>query len=196
MERDRQKIRSIHKKIRAEMTPQEISEKSKIICRHILDSDWYQSCSILYAYYPLENEVDCRNIIKNALSENKIVALPRTMEECRMEFYRICSLNEIQEGHFHVMEPLACCPLIQAKEAAVLVPGVAFDKQGNRIGYGKGYYDRYFSRFTDLLRIALGYENQTEDEIAVLKTDMKMNCLYTERRMYCFKTDREGFGWN
>lgn len=191
MKKEGQELRNIHKEKRAKMSPWDVAKKSETICRHILQSDWYRNCNTLYAYYPLGKEVDCREIIVQAWKEGKTVALPRTMADYRMEFYQITSFVELTEGKTHLMEPREGCPLLQMQTAYVLVPGVVFDRQGNRYGYGRGYYDRYFARFPGLCRIALGYENQLQDVIEAEETDIKMEYLYTENGMYSFVDGNE-----
>lgn len=186
---DRKQIRQKHKELRAAMSGAAVREKSRCICEKIVQTEWYQDCQVLYGYYPLENEVDCRMILEKALSDGKRVALPRmqsfaTGEDCRMDFYEITSLEQVSEGGFHVMEPIETCPKVREERAAVLVPGVVFDSLGNRYGYGKGYYDRYFSRFPETFRVALAYENQMETKLWVSDTDVKMHRIYTEQSVY------------
>ncbi len=71
----------------------------------------------------------------------------------------------------------------------MLVPGVVFDAQGGRYGYGKGYYDRYFARFPGLRRVAFAYENQMEPELDALKTDVRMERIYTEEAVFYIAGD-------
>ncbi len=166
------------------MSRQEVSEKSRQICKKLISAEWYEKSTIIYGYYPLGNEVDCLPFLEKALTDKKRVVLPRTRKDCSMDFYEIHSLEEVKEGAFHVMEPIETCPLVTAEEGVVLVPGVVFDRSGNRYGYGKGYYDRYFSRFPQLNRYALSYENQFEENIEVSDTDVKMHFIYTEAGCY------------
>ena len=102
----------------------------------------------------------------------------------RMEFYRISELSRVREGAFRVMEPDESCKRIGEEAAVVLVPGLVFDRKGNRYGYGGGYYDRYFARFPKLSRMALAFEGQIEKQLAVLPTDVRMHRIYTEEREY------------
>lgn len=180
----RDNLRKMHKILQNKMPEQEIYAKSGQICRKILNSDWYGNCNVIYGYYPLAKEVDCRPVLRQALLDGKTVALPRTKADCQMDFYRIASLDEVKEGRFHVMEPVAACERLQETDAAVLVPGVVFDRQGNRYGYGKGYYDRYFARFSGLYRVALAFEHQMEDAIPASPTDVPMKLIYTEKTIY------------
>ena len=193
---ERRVVRELHQKVREQMGAREVSEKSSLICERILGAEWYEKSRLIYAYYPLGNEVDSRMLLERALLDGKTVALPSTdkgrfcverdgaASDCRMEFFQITSLSQLCEGKFHVMEPARGCPMVAANAAVVFVPGVAFDRSGNRYGYGKGYYDRYFARFPDLYRVALCYENQMEDVLVALPTDERMDCICTESQMY------------
>ena len=186
----KEEIRRRHLRLRGEMTEREAAEKSRIICHKLLSESWYETAEVIFGYYPLGNEVDCRRVLMQALSDGKRVVLPRTMltPGCAMDFYEVTSLKQVEEGNFHVMEPIASCPLFFPEEnqaagcgrAAVLVPGVAFDHSGNRLGYGKGYYDRYFARYPALLRLGLAYEHQIIEWLAASETDVKMNLIYSE----------------
>lgn len=176
--------RKLHIEQRNAMMAQEVAAFSRAICEKLAESDWYQTAEIIYGYYPLGNEADCRMFLEKALAEKKRVALPRTREDCAMDFYEIHSLKEVKEGAFHVMEPTDDCPLIKEQDAVVLVPGAVFDKSGNRYGYGKGFYDRYFERFPKLKRYALAYEHQFEEQLETLETDIKMHRIYTEKKCY------------
>lgn len=186
-----QEIRLHHKKLRQEMSREKVTEASETICAKLYEAPWYQKCTWIYGYYPLGNEVDCRSFLKKALEDGKHVALPRTATKpeyakaCYMEFYEITSLKDVTKGSFGVSEPDVNCPQAMEGEAVVLVPGVVFDRQGNRYGYGKGYYDRYFARFPELYKIGLAYENQMEERLMVSETDVKMDCIYTEQKVDC-----------
>lgn len=184
---EKRNCRKFHKELRDAMSKAEVEERSSAICKKLLSEPWYRECDLIYGYYPLKNEVNCLTFLKSALSDKKRVALPRTGSDHAMEFYLIRSLEDVEEGHFHVYEPKDTCPLIQEIQAVVLVPGVVFDHSGNRYGYGKGYYDRYFERFPQLMRFALAYENQMEEKLEVLQTDIKMHRIYTETGCYCAK---------
>ncbi len=184
---EREKLRRLHKKRRDEMSAEEVSDYSRKICESVHDSDWYAGCAVLYAYYPLGREADCRPLIERALAEGKRVALPRTADKgqkCRMDFFQITSLKQVVEGNFHVMEPETGCPPVQGSDGLILVPGLVFDVEGRRYGYGKGYYDRYFARFPGLLRAALAFEHQVEANIKAIDTDIAMQRIYTEKTVY------------
>lgn len=209
----RRNIRKLHQAQRDRMIAAEVREKSDRIVKWLLQSEWYEGCQVIYGYYPLGKEVDCRSFLERAIADGKTVALPATgsglaersaltekkglqrearpKKDNRMEFFEVHSLDEVAEGNFHVMEPLLECALLQEERAVVLVPGVVFDRNGNRYGYGGGYYDRYFSRFHGLYRVALCYEHQFENELLTLPTDIHMHEIVTEMGTYhCAKVQK------
>lgn len=182
----RKEVREFHKNLRSQMSEAEVAEKSRQITDRLLQTAWYQNAEVIYGYAPLSNEVDDREFLEQALSEGKVVALPKTGADCSMEFYQVTSLTQLVEGRFHVMEPDENCPICEAVTPVILIPGVVFDRTGNRYGYGKGYYDRYFARYRKAERIALAYEHQIEPYLEVLPTDVKMQRIYTETAEYLF----------
>jgi 5-formyltetrahydrofolate cyclo-ligase len=184
IEHNADSIRRMHKERRNAMSREQVAEWSRHICDKILAAECYEKHSTIYGYYPLGNEVDCLPVLKQALLDGKNVALPRTKTDCGMEFYQISSLEQVKEGAFHVMEPVKNCPLVQAREGLVLVPGVVFDTKGARYGYGKGYYDRYFARFPELYRMGLAYANQMEEKLFVQETDIPVNIVVTDKDIW------------
>ncbi len=107
----------------------------------------YRYAETLLLYYPRPDEIDVRPILAAALRSGKRVALPRTRESGRMEFRFIDGENRLIPGKFQIPEPDGDCPLFDPEAAdkgvLMVVPGLAFDRSGYRLGYGKGYYDRY-----------------------------------------------------
>jgi len=181
------------------LSKEQVIEKSQEICRQVLEREEYKNSGTIFAYYPLGNEVNCLPVIEQALRDGKRLVLPRTGRDYRMEFYEIKGLEDVEEGNFHVMEPKADCkiflphvPVMEQKctEFLVIVPGVVFDHYGNRYGYGKGYYDRYFARFPHLIRMGLAYTEQlSEESLECLETDVKMHIIVTENTI--IRTSRE-----
>jgi 5-formyltetrahydrofolate cyclo-ligase len=180
----KKEIRQKNKRNRDYMTEEECCQRSIKICFNILSSKLYEEAEYVYGYYPLGNEVSLIPVMEDCLEQGKKLALPR-VEGNHIDFYEITSLEQVKEGCFHVMEPITSVKM-QNERALVLTPGVAFDKNGNRIGYGKGYYDRYFSCYPGLTRLGVSYYNQIEDGIPTEETDVRLQYLITERKMMEF----------
>lgn len=166
------------------MSQEQVSTKSRAICKQVIESDEYKAAETIFAYYPLGNEVNCLSVLNEALCDGKRVFLPRTGAECQMEFFEIHGLDDVEVGTFQVMEPKTYCRQFEPDidgAVLVLVPGVVFDRNGNRYGYGKGYYDRYFVRFPQLMRMGLAYTEQvSEESLENLETDIRMSGIVTE----------------
>ena len=175
METNPKSFRKEHLAIRNAMSEKEVAEKSGVIVKRLLQTGWYQKAQEIFAYYPLKNEVDCRALFLQAWADGKRIALPRTKEENQMDFFYIDSLKQLEEGTFHVMEPKEDHP-IDWSDALVLVPGVAFDRKKNRMGYGKGYYDRFFEGKSGCIELGVAYELQVAEQLPTEENDLPMSC--------------------
>ena len=121
----------------------ELAAKSEIICSRVLCSAWWQEAGTLLLYYPLADEVDVRSLIKDAYENGKKVLLPVVKgEELELHVYE--GESSLREGAFGIMEPTG--PLFAPENydeiQLAIIPGMAFDRAGHRLGRGKGYYDR------------------------------------------------------
>ncbi|NLK21661.1 MAG: 5-formyltetrahydrofolate cyclo-ligase [Epulopiscium sp.] len=169
---------------RDKMTKEEISKKNKKIYESLINSEVYNKCKKIFVYVSMKNEVDTKKIISKGLKEGKIIGVPKVEPRTReMYFSQIQTLDELEIGHFGVLEPKK--ELIKKMESdrttLVLVPGAVFDKNRNRIGYGGGYYDRYLGKHTSIMKtIGLAYDFQVIDAIPTDTYDIPLNLILTE----------------
>lgn len=188
-------IRSYQKELRDGLTTDEKQKLSTAILTKLLQSKAYQSCSSLFAYVSFRSEVNTYEIIRNAITSGKKVYIPRVEPE-GMEFYRIDHLDGLIISNFGIPEPAAVNterfqPEHGAAEQAelhrhlMLLPGLAFDYDGNRIGYGAGYYDRYLNlnRKDEFYKIALAYDFQVTRKIDAGEYDIKVDMIITPTRI-------------
>lgn len=148
------KLRTTAKLIRNCIDAEEYQANSRKICSCL--KEFLQTCDYrhIYFYYPLGSEADILPLAEEVLEQGIEIAFPKVYGE-DMSFIQIRDLkNDFKEGAFHIMEPVSD-RAVDWKDACVLVPGLVFDRQGNRIGYGKGYYDRYFSRHSRSVLIGI-----------------------------------------
>ena len=124
MEINQRNFRKEHLAIRNAMLPGEVAEKSSAIVKRLLQSEWYKDTKEIFAYYPLGNEVDCHALFLQAWADGKRIALPRTKEENQMDFFYIDSLKQLEEGTFHVMEPVRGSEKADPLQQPVIVPGL------------------------------------------------------------------------
>lgn len=125
------------------------AEQDRRISENVRRLHQYAPCHTLLIYMSTPIEVDTKRIIENAWADGKRVAVPRCIPDTRlMEFHYITSFDDVSAGMFGVMEPHETLPIVTDFEGCLMiVPAMQFDINGYRLGYGKGYYDRYMSRF-------------------------------------------------
>ncbi|MCR4895883.1 MAG: 5-formyltetrahydrofolate cyclo-ligase [Lachnospiraceae bacterium] len=140
------------------------------------EMDAYTTCDCLLTYAPIRSELDVSAVTADALSQGKAVYLPRT-EAGEMTFYRITSEADLVPGEYGICVPAGNDRFSSEKCAAplILLPGLAFDSAGNRMGYGGGYYDRYLEAHPELIphTIAVGYVQQMTEALPVEGTDIR-----------------------
>lgn len=188
MER-KQQIRAELKEKRASLPREQREEYSRKICENLRAFVKTEKPKVIYFYYPLGSEVNLLPLAEELLKEEyfaeaaalegRVIAFPRTCGDT-MEFYPVTSLSDFVEGRFHIMEPVGELPLTEP-EPLVVVPGLGFDRQGNRMGYGKGFYDRYFARFPSCRKIGAAFEAQIVEEIPAQAHDIIMDFVVTEK---------------
>ena len=119
-------------------------EKDKIIFQKVINNLEIINCSTILIYVSFNDEVDTLNLIKYFLSFKK-VAVPKIVNNM-MEFYYINSLNDLKKGTYNILEPTTNKKVTNFDNSVCITPGICFNKSGYRIGYGKGYYDKFFSK--------------------------------------------------
>lgn len=146
----KQSIRETQKRRRAEMDPERKAELDCDISQNVRRLNEYKPAKTLLVYVSTPIEVNTRTIIENAWADGKKVAVPRCIPDSReMEFHYITSYDDLSPGTFSVLEPSPELPVVtDFSDCLMIVPGMQFDMNGYRLGYGKGYYDRYMVRFT------------------------------------------------
>ncbi|MFX0548607.1 5-formyltetrahydrofolate cyclo-ligase [Hathewaya histolytica] len=138
----------------------------------------YEVSSTIFIYVSFRGEVYTHNIIKNALQKNIKICVPKiNKQEKIMEAYYINSMEDLEEGYFKVLEPKEYCKRTNNEDIDLIVsPGVAFDKEGGRVGYGGGFYDRFIGSLSkEIPVIALAYKFQILDKVILEDTDKKVD---------------------
>ncbi len=157
------------------------AKKSKQITEHSLAIVAEENPSVIYAYAAFRNEPETEMLIRALLSMGKTVALPKCGKNGVMEFYRIKDLSDLSLGAYGILEPPEE-ELLQPSEAElVLVPGAAFDKNGYRIGYGGGYYDRYLPKAKSAKALGICFSDCLTYNLPHGEFDCKMDGIITEK---------------
>ena len=187
---DKKEIRRQILKIRNGMSETERQEKSEQIMKMLKRQEEYQNSKLLFFYASFGSEVMTRAFLREAFSEGKRIALPRAFlfeGEPRMEFYEIMENSRLIVGYKGIPEPNVMSEDVHKIEEPpdlMLMPGVAFDKERTRIGYGMGFYDRYLKQRPGIRTIAVAYACQVVESISASPYDYRPDRLLTEERIY------------
>lgn len=168
---DKQILRNKYKGIRKNILNKE--EQDDMIFNKVINLEEYKQSDLILTYVSLKDEVDTIKLIKHSLENGKKVAVPKC-EGNDIVFYNISSLEELQEGSFQILEPKTGQAVTNFNHSICIIPSVAFDKQKNRIGYGRGFYDRFLEKYTGI-KIGLVYRECICDKIDVDGNDIKMD---------------------
>ncbi len=178
----KEELRKIIEGYRRAMAKDDVVMKSIAIIHKVLNLKEYQKADCIYCYVDFHNEVKTKPLIHQAFLDGKRVAAPKVLKD-GMEFYYIKGYEDLQPGYSGIYEPVNC-PMAMETNALILMPGVAFDKRNHRIGFGKGFYDRYLQRENTHYKIALAYDFQVFDKIPQDSYDICPDLVVTESKMY------------
>ena len=165
--------RTIREKKRA-MTNEEIETASKKLKQMFLASEQYQQAKTIYGYLPYNQEVRTVTMLQQALMDGKRVAVPKVYAD-EMRFIYLTDLTQVAPGYAGIPEPVADIPIADDPTALVLMPGLAFDQAGHRIGYGGGYYDKFLTNEPEHPTIALCYDFQMLPAIETEEYDIPVD---------------------
>lgn len=163
--------------LRKKKTPQEILDESRAVLHRLEASELYIKSACILTYVGFQGEVETRPLIEKAWEDGKNVSVPR-VEGRDIVFCPLTDFSQLKEGTFHVPEPVSAPASIKG-DVLVIVPGVAFDEKCNRIGYGKGFYDRYLREHPQYTAAALAFDWQIFDFIPHTDYDRQPDCIFT-----------------
>ena len=156
---EKKELRDYIRKFKRAMTKEEIESRSKALGELFLNSEAYKNAKSIYGYLPYNQEVRTTAMLAQAQADGKRVAVPKIFGDT-MLFIWLDDLNNVEKGYSGIPEPPGDGPLADDPTALVLMPGMAFDKEGHRLGYGGGFYDKFLEREPNHPTLALCYEFQ------------------------------------
>ena len=175
---------------RSSLTEESVREMSEAICRNMTSLPEYDRAEVILGYYSTRKEPVLDMLFEAAIGAGKKVYLPKVMTKETMEFFRYESEADVAPGSYGIMEPVTEEMYDPAESDGenilMIMPGVAFDEKGNRIGYGGGYYDRYLERLgspkvtVEVKTVMAAYNMQKVSHIPTEATDMRPDKIITE----------------
>jgi 5-formyltetrahydrofolate cyclo-ligase len=176
-------LRERLKQIRAQVTPDMAEAASQNVWNALSGFHDFKNASGIGAFVSLPSEINTFSILEGSLKTGKKLFLPKTVKDkTHFDFYPIHDFKNLTTGAFGVLEPNGNHPADWNELDLVLVPGLAFDPQGNRLGFGKGYYDRMLPRLKKTtLVIGVAYTFQIVDQVPHTSEDFPMKALLTEK---------------
>ena len=173
---NKKELRAMIREKKRAMTPEEINSRSEKLMALFLQSKAYTNANTIYGYLPYNQEVRTVPMLEQALKDGKRVAVPKCYGD-EMKFLFMDDLSKVEKGYAGIPEPIADEPVADDETALVLMPGMAFDPQGHRIGYGGGFYDKFLAQEPNHPTLALCYDFQVLDHLETEEFDIPVDCV-------------------
>lgn len=173
---DKQALRKEIREKKRAMTEAEIVSKSEALGVLFAASEAYKQAKTIYGYLPYNQEVRTVAMLQRALDEGKKVAVPKCYGD-EMKFIYLDDLSKVEKGYCGIPEPIEDGPVACDETALVLMPGLAFDPQGHRMGYGGGFYDKFLEKEPNHPTLALCYDFQMFDHLETEAHDIPVDTV-------------------
>lgn len=173
---DKKTLRAAIREKKRAMTPAEIEDKSRVLGEKFSQTELYRQAKTVYGYLPYNQEVRTVPILEQAIRDGKQVAVPKVYGE-EMKFHYLTDLSRVGIGYAGIPEPLGDEPVAEDADALVLMPGLAFDKAGHRIGYGGGFYDKFLANEPGHPTVALCYDFQVLPHLDTEEFDVPVDLV-------------------
>ena len=180
---DKKELRRYIREQKRHFTPQQLGEMSLDIMSSLLSNSHIQKADTILMYHSLPDEVDTHSALGQLLAMGKKVLLPKVVSETEMTIHEYTGRDSLQPSEpYGILEPttpelsIVNCQL----SIVIVVPGMAFDKHGHRLGRGKGYYDRFLSRIPNIYKIGVCFPFQLIDKVPSEPTDILVDEVLTD----------------
>ena len=171
---DKKELRRIIREKKRAMTVEAIEAASRRLGELFVETEEYKNAKTIYGYLPYNQEVRTVPMLQKALDDGKKVAVPKVYGD-DMKFIYMDDLSAVSEGYAGIPEPTADGPVAEDTTALVLMPGMAFTKNGDRMGYGGGFYDKFLASEPEHPTVALCYEFQMVESLPTAEYDIPVD---------------------
>jgi len=173
---DKKELRAKIRQQKRAMTEEQIVQASARLGELFVQTSQYQNAKTIYGYLPYNQEVRTVPMLEQALRDGKKVAVPKCYGD-EMRFIYMDDLSQVAPGYANIPEPIADEPVAEDKTALVLMPGMAFTKNGDRMGYGGGFYDKFLASEPEHPTVALCYDFQMVESLPTEEYDIPVDCV-------------------
>lgn len=181
---EKKELRRKYSALRRSISPADRKRYSEEICRIFLDTMAYAHADTVLLYHSINSEVETVELIDKVLASGKRLALPVCRENGVMTFKYITDLSQLTKGFFSAPEPREDCEEFKGSRHAVcVIPAIAFDRQGYRLGYGKGYYDRYLTD-PSIVKVGFAYDELFVDKLPRGRFDLASDLVITPKGVF------------
>ncbi len=161
-------------------------ENSKTVANNLYDTEYYKNAQTIMAFLSFGSELNTRYLIEDSISKGKIVVIPVMVPETKeLKVSRILDYSELEIGHYNILTPKEefLRFLDPSTIDLILVPGLIFAKDGYRVGYGGGYYDRFLAKIDSTIpKIAIGFDMQLVNKVPTEHFDIPVDFILTEKQ--------------
>jgi 5-formyltetrahydrofolate cyclo-ligase len=168
--------RELRQAIRRRNQRHAAGESSSVIAK-LQQDEHFRHAHTLLLYSALPDEVPTQQLIDELTAQGRHVVLPRVISDTEMELRRYTGRGDLQQGAFGIMEPVGELFTDYASIDVAVIPGMAFDREGHRLGRGRGYYDRFLSRVPYIYKIGVCFPSQLVDNVPTDSHDILMDCI-------------------
>lgn len=180
--KDKKILRKDMMNLRDSLVEDEKQKYDSIIYEKVINHKRFKEAENIFLFVSYKSEINTKGIIRNALENNKNVFVPKVNGKV-MDLYKINSLDDLEIGFMGILEPKKDCEKFDDHDLHfILMPGLAFDNEGGRIGYGGGYYDKFLSSLDDhskIPKVAIAYDFQIISKIPMTKLDIRVDEIIT-----------------
>ena len=173
---NKQELRHKIREQKRAMTEEEIVAKSARLGQLFRQTEAYRNAKTIYGYLPYNQEVRTVAMLEQAMADGKRVAVPKCYGS-EMRFIFMDDLTRVEKGYANIPEPIADGPIADDPTALVLMPGLAFDREGHRIGYGGGFYDKFLAAEPGHPTLALCYDFQMLEHLETEEYDIPVDTV-------------------
>lgn len=167
---------------RGRIDPSERAALGAAVCKRLLDLPEVRDAGTVLAFVSIRSEVPTGRLLETILGAGKTLLLPSVAEGGTLRASAVASLDELAPGYRGIPEPRAPRPVDPATADVIVVPGVAFDPAGGRLGYGGGFYDALLRSVRGVPRVGICFETQVVDRVPMEEHDERVDVLVTEER--------------